>query len=71
MLEGERMKEDLQGKIKKVIGNKNACYVLITCEEPTEDGRMQVEMTYEGDACLAAYLIESAHGYFNDSNVSE
>lgn len=39
---------------------KNACYVLITCGEPTEDGKMEVEMTFEGDASLAAYLLESA-----------
>ncbi|MBS0650930.1 MAG: hypothetical protein JSR93_07210, partial [Verrucomicrobia bacterium] len=36
------------------------CYVLITCGEPAEDGKMQVEMTYEGDRSLAAFLIESA-----------
>ncbi len=46
--------------IKKTLGKNNACYVLITCTEPSEDGKMQVEMAYEGDECLAAYLIESA-----------
>lgn len=53
-------------EIRKVISKKHACYVLITCEEPSEDGKMQVEMTYEGDACLAAYLIESAQGFISD-----
>lgn len=43
-----------------VLGKDNACYVLITCGEPAEDGKMQVEMTYEGDRSLAAFLIESA-----------
>lgn len=46
--------------VKKTLSKNNACYVLITCTEPTEDGKMQVEMVYEGDECLAAYLIESA-----------
>ena len=46
------------------LGEKNACYVLITCSEPSEDGKIEVEMTYEGDAVLAAYLIESAQGRF-------
>jgi hypothetical protein len=52
--------------VKRVLSKKNACYVLITCGEPSEDGKMQVEMTYEGDACLAAYLIESAQGIIDD-----
>ena len=46
------------------LGEKNACYVLITCSEPSEDGKIEVEMTYEGDSVLAAYLIESAQGRF-------
>ena len=48
--------------VKKALAKNNVCYVLITCGEPSEDGKMQVEMTYEGDECLAAYLIESAQG---------
>jgi hypothetical protein len=55
--------------VEKLFSKKNACYVLITCEEPSEDGKMQVEMTYEGDACLAAYLIESAQVFIDDTNV--
>ena len=49
-------------EIEKIMAKDNACYVLIACGQPSEDGKMQVEMTYEGDACLAAYLIESAQG---------
>jgi len=45
------------------IMEQNACYVLITCKEPKEDGKMDVELVYEGDATLAAYLIESAQGF--------
>lgn len=52
--------------VKKILAKDNACYVLIACGEPTEDGKMHVEMTYEGDACLAAYLIESAQGFIHD-----
>ncbi len=43
------------------LADENACYVLITCGKPAKDGKMQVEMTYEGDSSLAAFLIESAH----------
>lgn len=53
-------------KINRTLPQKNACYVLITCSEPSEDGKMEVEMTYEGDAVLAAYLVESAQGQFDN-----
>ncbi len=49
--------------LRKELAEKNACFVLITCGEPTEDGKMHVEMIYEGDASLAAYLIESAQDF--------
>ncbi len=53
-------------KIQEMFLRNNKCYVLITCGEPSEDGKMQVEMTYEGDEVLAAYLIESARGFIED-----
>lgn len=52
--------------LKKVLEKNHACYILITCEKPSADGNMQVEMSYEGDACLAAYLIESAQEIIDD-----
>lgn len=39
---------------------KHACYVLITCDTPNEEGFMEVNMTYEGDTALAAYLLQGA-----------
>ncbi|MCB1136126.1 MAG: hypothetical protein KDK78_07655, partial [Chlamydiia bacterium] len=47
-----------------------ACYVVITCDEPSEGGNMQVEMTYEGDPTLAAFLLDSARDYV-DSQIEE
>lgn len=47
-------------ELKKALSEKNSCYVLITCGEPTQDGKMQVEMSYDGDPILAAFLVESA-----------
>lgn len=52
--------------IHTALSRENACYVLITCGLPAEDGKMQVEMVYEGDASLAAYLIESAQGLLDN-----
>ncbi len=60
------MNRDKQKEIRKALGKNHACYVLITCEEPTEDGDMQVEMTYEGDATLAAYLLQGAQSYIDE-----
>jgi hypothetical protein len=54
--------------LKKALAKKNACYILITCAKPSADGNMQVEMSYEGDACLAAYLLDSAQGII-DSDI--
>ncbi len=45
---------------------KNACTIMISCEEPTEDGKMQVEMTCEGDEILASYLLESAQSLLDN-----
>jgi hypothetical protein len=52
---------------KKIVNLKedNACYVLITCGKPSADGKMSVEMTYEGDPVLASYLLENAQGFID------
>ncbi len=60
------MREDVQKRIRKTLAKNHACYVLITCDEPTEDGEMQVEMTYEGDATVAAYLLQGATSFMEE-----
>lgn len=55
--------------VKQALGENNACYVLITCGTPSKDGKMQVEMSYEGDPLLAAYLVESAQNIIDVENV--
>lgn len=47
-------------RISQTLSKKHVCYVLITCAEPSEDGKMEVEMTYEGDAVLASYILQGA-----------
>ena len=61
----KEIKEPTLQAIKKALSKNNACYVLITCGEPSEDGKMQVEMDYDGDESLAAYLLESAQSVFD------
>lgn len=50
---------------------KTVCYVLITCQQPTDDGDMQVEMSYEGDAALASYLLHGAQMAIDEQDIEE
>lgn len=52
-------------KVKKELSGQYCCYVLITCSEPSKDGNMEVEMNYEGDEMLAAFLLENAGQVFD------
>lgn len=47
---------------------KSACTINISCLEPNEDGKMQVEMTYDGDQVLVAFLLESAQAIFKQTD---
>lgn len=60
------MKRDAEKSFKDSLAKKHACYVLITCDEPSSDGKMEVEMTYEGDAVLAAYLLQGAQDFMDE-----
>lgn len=51
--------------VNNTLEDDGACYVLITCGAPSKDGKMQVEMTYQGDPVLAAYLVESAQQFID------
>ena len=46
---------------------KKACYVLITCDDTNDEGKMQVEMSYEGDINLAALMIDQAHDFIHEA----
>lgn len=46
--------------LSQILRQGKACCVVISCGEPQADGRMDVEMSYEGDPVLAAYLLDSA-----------
>ena len=53
-------------KVKKMLGERHACYVLFTCSEPSKEGQMEVQMSYEGDDMLAAFLVDSASQVFDE-----
>lgn len=60
------MSDDIHKRVRKLLAKDFAGYVLVTCKNATANGQMQVEMTYEGDPVLAAYLLEGAQGYLDE-----
>lgn len=63
---GQPKKDATLETIKKTLREKHACYVLITCSAPSSEGKMDVEMNYEGDETLASFLVDNASQVFND-----
>jgi hypothetical protein len=57
--------EEPLSRMKKVLRDQCACYVLITCTEPASDGKMEVAMDFEGDEDLAAFLVDNASQVFD------
>ena len=51
-------------KLKEALSSEELSFVLITCTKPSKEGKMNVEMDYEGDRDLIAYLMKSAENYF-------
>ncbi|MDJ0652310.1 MAG: hypothetical protein QNJ27_04830 [Simkaniaceae bacterium] len=51
-------------KLKEALSSEELSFVLITCSKPSKEGKMTVEMEYEGDRDLIAYLMKSAESYF-------
>jgi hypothetical protein len=45
--------------------------VLVTCKPACPEGKMQVEMSYDGDPVLAAYLMEGASEYLEQEEAIE
>ncbi len=58
-------KRAIREKLKRQLSEHYSCYVLITCEESDESGKMQVEMSYDGDPVVAAYLLEGAQDFID------
>lgn len=52
-------------KLKEALSSEDLSFVLITCTKPSKEGKMNVEMDYEGDRDLIAYLMKSAESYFS------
>lgn len=51
--------------LKEMLDDDTSCYVLITCSQPSEDGQMQVKLSYQGDSTLASYLLSGAQSFID------
>ncbi len=60
------MENKVHKGLREALLESKTSYVLITCEEPQADGGMQVELSYQGDECLAAYLVDHAQAFLDD-----
>lgn len=58
------MKEKKKERLTSTTGTC-ACAIHITCHQSTEGGKLNVDMNYEGDTYLAAYLLEDALTYIH------
>jgi hypothetical protein len=58
-------------RLRKELAKDHTAYVLITCSEPNKAGSMNVEMNYDGDPVLAAYLLQSAQSYLDDVDLED
>ena len=66
-IEGAMVKH-IDKDIRETLAKKHACYVLVTCDQPSEEGKMNVEMSYEGDPALASFLLQGAQDYFTEQD---
>jgi hypothetical protein len=60
------MQQSAKERLLKTLAKDHTCYVLITCSDPDELGKLDVELTYDGDPTLAAYLLEGAQSFIDD-----
>lgn len=58
------MTKHIDKDIREKLAKNYACYVLVTCDSPSKEGKMKVEMSYEGDPALASFLLQGAQDYF-------
>lgn len=60
------MESKIDKNIRDKLAKKYNCYVLITCDSSAENGKMNIEMSYEGDPVLASCMLNGAQGYLEE-----
>jgi hypothetical protein len=59
-------KKDVKSILRRKKRGKILCYVLITCEKPKDDGTIEMEIDYDGQRWLAAYMLKNARSVFGE-----
>lgn len=65
------MKQKEHELLTESLVEDHACYVLITCGQPSEDGDMNVQMTVNGDSALAELLLLRAQTIMEENQEAE
>ena len=60
------MRKSSLKNIQEALHKDLSSCVLITCEHPSQDGQMKVELTYHGDPALAVYLLQGAQRHLEE-----
>jgi hypothetical protein len=60
------MDESSRLHLQEVLDTDPSCYVLITCGDPCEKGEMKVKLSYQGNADLAALLLQGAQQFIDE-----
>jgi hypothetical protein len=65
-IDGGPSKKEVRAILRRKKKGKTLCYVLITCEKPKDDGTIEVELEFDGDRWLAAYILKKANALFDE-----
>ncbi len=65
------MRHENYKELMELLAKEHSCFILITCDNETKDGNMNVNMSYEGDPVLASYLLEGAKSRIDSELESE
>ena len=61
-------KDGIHEKIRHILSD-HVGYVLVTCKPTAKTGKLEVELSFDGDPDLASYLVDGAVGYFDEQHL--
>lgn len=67
----KREDKDVDESIKEQLEKNHVCYVLLTCDAPKKDGKMDVKLAYKGDPFLALYMLDGAHSVIDEDVLAQ
>lgn len=64
------MKTGVDRSIKEQLAKNHLCFVLLTCNKK-KNGKMEVEMTCQGDRVIASYMLNNAQNIIDEDAFTE